>query len=315
MELSDLPVEEAANFAEAVASLSADEVLGLLDEAKELLSKMYEGGVHPISFAYPDTRYVFHGDLLGSFIQLYDIWEKLGKNEVLNDWKLVFLGNYIDRGPKQLETLLLPLALKARRPREVIVLRGNHEAPRGMEPLPHDFPLHLLRRFGKRGEEVYAKAREVFEAMPLALIVDKSVVAFHGGPPTILIRRGCKFLNCVYSEEVPKKYLVEEYLWNSPAEICSWDDEPENCWSPNPVGRGFLWGPGATRYFLNETKAKLLVRGDYPADGVKLFHNGKVISVFTRTGVPFLNSKLGAWAPDFLEPEWDKNPTKWKITL
>ncbi|ALU12127.1 hypothetical protein EYM_00630 [Ignicoccus islandicus DSM 13165] len=315
MELAELPVDDAARFAEAVNSLKPDELIELLEEAKKLLLKMYEGGVHPVAFTYPDTRYVFHGDLYGSFIQLYDIWERLGKREVFEEWRLVFLGNYVDRGPKQVEALLLPLALKAKRPRDVIILRGNHEAPKGMEPLPHDFPLHLLKRYGKRGEEIYVKAREVFDAMPLALIVDRSVVAFHGGPSTLLIRKGCKSIECVYSDKVNENYLIEEYLWNDPAEMCSWEDEPEDCWSPNPVGKGFLWGPGVTRYFLRETKTKFIVRGNYPADGVKLFHRNKVVSVFTRTGVPFLNRKFGAWSPNFLEQGWDENPTKWKITL
>ncbi len=315
MKLAELPVSEAADFAEAVSSLDPGELLELLEEARELLSKMHEGGVHPVSFTYPDTRYVFHGDLFGNFVQLYDVWERLGKEEVLKEWKLVFLGNYVDRGPKQVEALLLPLALKARRPRDVIVLRGNHEAPRGMEPLPHDFPYHLLRRYGKRGEELYRKAKEVFEAMPLTLVVDKSVVAFHGGPSTLLIRRGCKFLECVFSEKAPRRHLMEEYLWNDPAEICSWEDEPEDCWSPNPVGKGFLWGPGATRYFLKETKARFVVRGNYPANGVKFFHSGRVVSVFTRSGIPFLNEKYGVWSPDFLEREWYEDPRKWAITL
>ena len=42
--------------------------------------------------------------------------------------KLVFLGDYIDRGPFGVEVILLLLILKQRYPTSVYLLRGNHES-------------------------------------------------------------------------------------------------------------------------------------------------------------------------------------------
>ncbi|ABU81256.1 metallophosphoesterase family protein [Ignicoccus hospitalis] len=307
MKLEDLPIEDLGAFAEAVETLTEDEVTKLLEEAKKHLE-----GEWPFVVTQPDARTVFHGDLFGDLVSVYDVWNVLGLKEVLENYKLVFLGNYVDRGPKQLETLLLVLSLKARRPSEVFVLRGNHEPYRGLEPLPHDFPQHLAKRF-KGWKDVLRAARSVFEALPFALVVDGAVVAYHGGPATVLLRRGCRGLECVFGE--PRAEVVEEILWNDPANICGWEDGPEACWAPSPRGRGFLWGPGATRYLLEALEVSYVVRGHTPVDGVKFFHRKRVVSVFTRVGSPFFNKRAGAWAPDFLDPSWELEPERWAVIV
>ncbi|UXD22502.1 hypothetical protein IPA_05570 [Ignicoccus pacificus DSM 13166] len=310
MKLKDLPVSDVGEFAEAVANLSWDEVYELLLEGAELLKRLPEGGIFPIAYTAPDSPYAFHGDLHGDIVTVFELWEKIGTQRILNEYKLVFLGDYVDRGPKQLEALLLPLALKARRPSEVIVLRGNHEPVRGLEPLPHDFPHYLARRFRGKGEKLYSVAKQVFENMPLVLYVEGSVVAFHGGPPTVLVRRGCEGTSCLFDDKI-RHLVVEEILWNEPGEICSWDDPPETCWAPSPRGRGYLWGPGVTNALLRFTKTKFLVRANTPIDGVKFFHMGRGVSVFSRRGMPFANEKGGIWAPNFLDRQWWAKPDKW----
>ncbi|NPA85623.1 MAG: serine/threonine protein phosphatase [Crenarchaeota archaeon] len=307
LRLKDLPVDDLASFAEVVASLSEQEAEELLLEGAEVLSK--DGKV--VS-SQPDARTVFHGDLHGDIVTLYDVWELLGLKNVLSSYKLVFLGDYVDRGPKQLEALLLVLVLKAKRPSEVFVLRGNHEPFPGLEPLPHDFPQHLAQRF-RDWKRVYGAAKKVFDAMPLSLLVEGAVVAYHGGPATVLLRRGCKGVSCIYGD--PEREVVEEILWNDPANVCGWDDGPEECWSPSPRGRGVLWGPGATRYLLNAVGVKYIVRANTPVDGVAFYHGGKVVSVFTRKGTPFFNKRAGVWAPDFLDSGWHAMPSSWAVVV
>ena len=99
----------------------------------------------------------------------------------------MFLGNYVDRGAYSLETICLLMSLKLKYPKQIFLLRGNHE----------DKSVNRYLGFGeectKRLEEdinlptsVFAKINEMFEYLPLAAIIsDKStqnkVLCVHGG--------------------------------------------------------------------------------------------------------------------------------------
>ena len=66
------------------------------------------------------------GDIHGQF---YDFL-KLLESDVGGDCevtKYIFLGDYVDRGSFSIEVLQLILAMKLSRPKDVVMLRGNHE--------------------------------------------------------------------------------------------------------------------------------------------------------------------------------------------
>lgn len=48
-------------------------------------------------------------------------------NEVSNQNKLLFMGDYVDRGNFGVEILIFLMALKICYPQSVFILRGNHE--------------------------------------------------------------------------------------------------------------------------------------------------------------------------------------------
>lgn len=52
------------------------------------------------------------------------LWDVTGR---VPQVKMMFLGDYVDRGPQSLETICLLLALKLRYPQHIYLLRGNHE--------------------------------------------------------------------------------------------------------------------------------------------------------------------------------------------
>eukprot|EP01105_Mastigella_eilhardi_P016293 TRINITY_DN3714_c0_g1_i5.p1 TRINITY_DN3714_c0_g1~~TRINITY_DN3714_c0_g1_i5.p1 ORF type:complete len:292 (+),score=45.93 TRINITY_DN3714_c0_g1_i5:66-941(+) len=71
------------------------------------------------------------GDLHGNYKDTVRFTSLLGfgrgARSLLVPANLIFLGDYVDRGPHSVETLLFLLALKVKSPNQVFLLRGNHE--------------------------------------------------------------------------------------------------------------------------------------------------------------------------------------------
>ena len=80
------------------------------------------------------------GDIHGEYDKLLDLYGKIEFNPAED--LLVFLGDYIDRGPKPLETL--DWMLKRRNRPRIVMLRGNHD----QMMLDHYVPKKLQRKLG-----------------------------------------------------------------------------------------------------------------------------------------------------------------------
>jgi serine/threonine protein phosphatase 1 len=72
------------------------------------------------------NRLIAVGDCHGCYNELKDLIERIIKFNPRKD-KLIFLGDYIDRGADSLRVILYLQALKARFPEAIILLKGNHE--------------------------------------------------------------------------------------------------------------------------------------------------------------------------------------------
>ena len=97
-----------------------------------------------------------HGDLESLILILQESYyfEQMKKTDKAT---LIFLGDYGDRGEKSPETYYLILKLKLAFPKQIVLLRGNHEAPKDLLGLPHDLPIQFQRRFGEAGNRLTNK--------------------------------------------------------------------------------------------------------------------------------------------------------------
>lgn len=220
-----------------------------------------------------------HGDI-ESLIQILrssSFTQKMNKRE---DVFIIFLGDYGDRGMHSPEVYYLILKLKLAFPRQIILLRGNHEGPKDLMASPHDLPMNFQVRFKENWMLAYSKVRQLFSLLYNAVLVEKRYLMIHGGlSQNIKSIQDLAYANITH----PEKEFLEDLLWSDP-------DEAVGKISYSPRGAGKLFGKSVTEKVLRKLNVKVLIRGHEPAlEGFKLNHECKVLTLFSRKGVPYLN--------------------------
>jgi protein phosphatase len=232
----------------------------------------------------PAGRALIVGDLHGDLESLIDILKDSNFLERLDrdrDSVMIFLGDYGDRGAYSAEIYYVLLKLKLIFPEQLVLMRGNHEGPDDLMADPHDLPAQFQMRFGEEWSEEYAGVRRLFACMYNAVLVEGRYLMIHGGPPS----KAGTIEDLAYAHSMyPKQGLLEDMLWSDPTDVVR-----ETCASPR--GAGKLFGLSVTSRTLERFDAKILIRGHEPcAEGFKIDHGGKVLTLFSRKGPPYFNA-------------------------
>jgi len=267
--------------------ISIDQLNELLDDVsryfKEGLREFFDEHDGIIRF---ETRYKYayiFGDIHGDLDTLSRFLKIIKFDEAIKDSILIFLGDYIDRGFNQLETITLVFYLIRFYPDKVILLRGNHEPPEWLPPYPHDFPNILYNYFKREGRKIYRRFIKVFNLMPHIAYYDNGLAFLHGGVP----------INEVDISKMGRRYrdILTQILWNDPI-----DGEGVQ---PSYRGAGYLYGTNITRRFLEYNNLKGIIRGHEPVDGYRISQEGMLLTLFSRLGSPYWNSKAAIYKIDF----------------
>lgn len=120
-----------------------------------------------------DLPVVFVGDTHGSFS--YTKW--IFRNFKPRKFRLVFLGDAVDRGPASRANVDFLLEWQERLPEHVIYLMGNHEAVKFLSFRPMDF----WESLSKSEWTQYANR---LAGLPLVVVLD-NIIAFHSSPPDV----------------------------------------------------------------------------------------------------------------------------------
>ena len=220
------------------------------------------------------NQLVVVGDLHGDIRALAAILDGIG-HEFLQDPlnKIVFLGDYVDRGSDSMGVLHTVCRLKQKSPDSVILMRGNCEAPSEFPFSSHDLPFQIRERFGRDAKMLYNKTLSFFQLLPLAVTVKGALLMVHGGLPT----EACEPQQiATAAKNHVRSRVMEEILWNDPRDI----DAPP-WWRTSSRGIGHYFGSEITQRWLAATETRAVVRGHEPCQGYGIAHGGAVITVFS----------------------------------
>lgn len=184
--------------------------------------------------------------------------------------KMLFLGDYGDRGNYPVQVYITILKRAVEFPEETVLLRGNHESDIAT---PHDLPGQLYSIYGDIGMELYLDIKEkVWDHLSFSAMVPEKYWFVHGGVPT----KGGKVPgeDRIKLEDLrqPSEVMKLEMLWNDPGE------EEKSVFNYNR-GVGMIFGYGATEALRNEHGIRTVIRSHEPFKVIKAQQKGMVVTV------------------------------------
>ncbi len=171
---------------ENISSLNFDDISPILIEVKKIFKK--ENLLLELDIKDTEEIYVI-GDIHGNLKSLLKIIELINKNR--KPKFVIFLGDIVDRGLKQLECLIIVLILKILEPKTFFLLKGNHETLEMNQA--YGFFSEFVHRF--KNIEKFNKVLNIYNSLPICALINNHILCLNGGiPEDIIIIRKMKDL-------------------------------------------------------------------------------------------------------------------------
>eukprot|EP00754_Rhynchopus_humris_P038497 Rhum_TRINITY_DN21116_c0_g1::Rhum_TRINITY_DN21116_c0_g1_i1::g.173246::m.173246 len=287
----------------------------ILAEGVERLQFGWGGvGANPWFVRLRSPLYVV-GDLHGSFRDLLHFVNRLTPcgDVRFAPCPLVFLGDFVDRGPHSVEVVAFLFALKLLSNDNVVLVRGNHEDPlvNGDTSCPHSGCfLQQCEEFfddapAGTGGRIWEVVNKTFSALPVCADVDEDVFLCHGGVPRGLDVSELKEHPASFSryvtvvpeddtmldpEERRKLLMVRDLLWSDPCPEHDGDAigaplfrPSERCPEEDPECVVSFTGK-ALEEFLRTNRYSMMLRAhQFQQDGVRVAKEGRLVTVFSSS--------------------------------
>ncbi|ELP94247.1 serine/threonine protein phosphatase PP1 isozyme, putative [Entamoeba invadens IP1] len=222
------------------------------------------------------------GDVHGSYFDMV----KLLTKTTLPSAPFLFLGDYIDRGDFGIEVICLLYALKIRSPKQIFLLRGNHES--------YDVSSNTKNSFLRQCALYYDKSIVLtifksFQYLPFCCLVSKTMLCLHGGiSPELSSLQQLRDIK--RPVEIPTSGLLCDLVWSDP--LLTPDIAPNLPNTSNSKGfvrnevRGvsYFFDDNVLDVFLKANGLKVLCRGHQCVDGFKFSPEKKCLTVFSCSG-------------------------------
>ncbi|MCF2139953.1 MAG: serine/threonine protein phosphatase [Candidatus Lokiarchaeota archaeon] len=301
--MASFPFDELWNYYLTVTSLNKHSIKYYGDkEARYHMESLFQAASTLYSSFYPQqivefknfsptkTDFFFIGDIHGSFSSLHRMISFFVKkieaaSSQQRHIKIIFLGDYVDRNPLDLHTLVFLLLFNLKYPKNVLLLRGNHEEKTMNKQ--YGFRYSVLRQFPR---SLFIQISEFFTKLPLAAIFSVpnsfSIIALHGGVPInledplnpVLLRK--IELKAAKSSILNMDELSQQILWNDPSETLP--KSVEFCPNRYRGGTFFEFNKQIFDIFMEANNFDLMIRGHQQfSTGYRFFFEQRLVSLFS----------------------------------
>lgn len=220
------------------------------------------------------------GDLHGHIFDLFRILKTIGFPPEKN---YLFLGDFVDRGEFSIETITFIFTLKVLFPNNIYIIRGNHEFA----------DMFSRCGFSNEIENLYNASilntsfNNAFSVIPLAALVNDSILCVHGGigPELTTLGQISEIKRPIFGFD---NGLISSLVWSDPSPKVP-------TYSPSSRGLGYLFGLEPLNSFLSSQVLDLIVRGhECVKDGIEYALDSKIVTVFSASNYcGMLENKCG----------------------
>jgi protein phosphatase len=229
------------------------------EEIKNLLNEVEKSfGEEANLIRLESGRLIFVGDTHGDF----EATEKIIQRYLKPENKLVFLGDYVDRGPASLENINFLLQQKLEHPDSLFLLMGNHEGYGVMRFHPADFWESL-------DAELRQQYIEVLSKLPLVASTSNGVIALHGALPDV---PSLKDIDGIKLGSAPWHQIT----WGD------WQEREGQFLGFDPYTGRPQFGQSWFEEAMSRLDKNLLIRSHQP-DTPQVIYEGRCLTIFTSS--------------------------------
>ncbi|MHA1804186.1 MAG: metallophosphoesterase [Promethearchaeota archaeon] len=255
-----------------ISNLKFDEISPIISEAKTIIQE--ETLIMDLQMKNEDDIALVIGDIHGNLESLKNFLNMIKKDQPAH---VIFLGDIVDRGAKQLECLITVLCLKILEPKRYVFLRGNHETIEMNRYYGFYDDFHY--RFGNKGR--YSEIASLYEVLPICTIVNEKIACLHGGIPEYIDvfneLKDKRAVDLFDHEDSSLEEAIYQILWNDPKEGLKG-------YMGSYRGPGIkFFGEDVFEEFLEKNNLNYVIRAHECFEGVgyRWFFNGRLLSLFS----------------------------------
>ena len=223
------------------------------------------------------------GDLHGQIHDLQRILFDIKIDPIKN--RYLFLGDLVDRGDWSIEVATIIFLMKILFPKNVFVLRGNHECP--LVNNIYGFQQECCRTFSEKtaqgdvyGMVVWGCFNSSFQYLPLCALLQEKIFCTHGGiSPHLDKLDDLDFIDRNSLATIPDDGIVCDLTWADPEENTS-----DTGYTDNERGCSVVFNSKVAKEFCEKFGLYFICRAHQMVDnGFEFFADKHLITVFSAS--------------------------------